>query len=253
MGFNNELGLSIRKNHFWAKWIYLFIAVCIPASNVFASEADLRLPDLKSVSFLGVTGWTLLSWGLLVCVLGMVFGAVMFSNLKNLPVHKSMKDISELIYATCKTYLLSQMKFLGILWVFIGAIILVYFGFLKNGGVGWGNVAIILFFSLVGIAGSVTVAWFGIRINTFANSRSAFAALRGKPFPTYAIPIRSGISIGMLLISIELLIMLAIILFVPADLAGYCFIGFAIGESLGAAALRIAGGISLRLRISVPI
>jgi K(+)-stimulated pyrophosphate-energized sodium pump len=217
------------------------------SSRAFASEADLKLPNLSdpSIQFLGMTGHDLLSWGLLICVLGMVFGGIMFVNLKNLQVHKSMKDISELIYATCKTYVLNQMKFLGILWLFIGAIMIVYFGWLKP--VGPTNVLIIVLFSLVGIAGSVTVAWFGIRINTFANSRSAFAALKGKPFPTYAIPIRSGISIGMLLICIELLIMLAIILYVPGDLAGYCFVGFAIGESLGAAALRIAGGIFTKI------
>jgi K(+)-stimulated pyrophosphate-energized sodium pump len=214
-------------------------------SQTFASEADLKLPDLGSVSFLGMPGNSLLTCGLVVCLLGLLFGEVMFLNLKNLPVHKSMKDISELIYETCKTYVFSQMRFLSVLWLFIGAIIVVYFGWLRP--VGAAHVLIIVLFSLVGIAGSVTVAWFGIRINTFANSRSAFASLRGKPFPTYAIPIRAGISVGMLLISIELLIMLAILLYVPGDLAGFCFIGFAIGESLGAAALRIAGGIFTKI------
>ena len=249
MGLREGFGLWLRETRGLAFRVFALFMFFTLASNVFASEADLKLPDLRTVNFLGISGWNLLCGGILICLLGMVFGAIMFNNLKNLPVHKSMRDISELIYETCKTYLQNQMRFLAFLWLFIGAIMVVYFGFLKNGGqgVGWGNVAIIVFFSLVGIAGSVTVAWFGIRINTFANSRSAFAALRGKPFPTYAIPIRAGISIGMLLISIELIIMLAIILFVPGNLAGYCFIGFAIGESLGAAVLRIAGGIFTKI------
>src|SRR6266850_2716987 len=166
-------------------------------------------------------------------------------HLKNLPVHRAMREISELIYETCKTYLLTQGKFLVILWGFIAAIILLYFGLLLH--FEWTRVAIILFFSIVGIAGSYGVAWFGIRVNTFANSRTAFAALRAKPFPLYAIPLQAGMSIGMLLISVELLIMLIILLFVPGDYAGPCFIGFAIGESLGAAALRIAGGIFTKI------
>jgi K(+)-stimulated pyrophosphate-energized sodium pump len=194
---------------------------------------------------MGMPGHELLMWGLVVCLGGMVFGLVMFTNLKNLPVHKSMREISELIYETCKTYLFTQLKFIMVLWVFIGAIIVAYFGWLKP--VGATNVMIIVLFSLVGIAGSVAVAWFGIRINTFANSRTAFASLKGKPFPTYDIPLKSGISIGMVLISVELFIMLSIMLFIPGYLAGFCFIGFAIGESLGAAALRIAGGIFTKI------
>ncbi len=221
------------------------LAALLAAPMAFASEADLKLPDLGSVSFMGMPGTELLGWGLVVCLGGMFFGLAMFMNLKNLPVHKAMRDISELIYETCKTYLFTQVKFIMLLWVFIGAIIVTYFGMLKP--VGATNVAIIVFFSLVGIAGSVSVAWFGIRINTFANSRTAFAALKGKPFPTYDIPLKSGISIGMVLISVELLIMLAIMLVIPGELAGYCFIGFAIGESLGAAALRIAGGIFTKI------
>jgi K(+)-stimulated pyrophosphate-energized sodium pump len=220
-----------------------------------ASEADIKVPDLKnqsvSVTFLGLSGHNLLLWGLLICVLGLVFGFVMFNGLKKLPVHKSMRDISELIYETCKTYLFTQGKFIMLLWAFIGLIILVYFGVLKpigdSGGEVWRNVFVILAFSLVGIAGSYGVAWFGIRINTFANSRSAFSGLRGTPYPTYAIPLKAGISIGTLLICIELVIMLIILLFVPGHLAGVCFIGFAIGESLGAAALRIAGGIFTKI------
>jgi K(+)-stimulated pyrophosphate-energized sodium pump len=220
----------------------LGLAIALPAR---ASEADLVLPDLGSAYFMGIPGSTLLTWGILICVLGMLFGLGMYMQLKNLPVHKAMREISELIFATCKTYLFTQLKFILILWIFIGAIITIYFGWLKP--VGFGNMLIILLFSLVGIAGSFFVALFGIRINTFANSRAAFASLGGKPFPTYSIPLKAGISIGMLLISIELIIMLAILLYIPGNLAGFCFIGFAIGESLGAAALRIAGGIFTKI------
>src|SRR5688572_10581189 len=208
-------------------------------------EANLVLPDLGQVEFHGINSRTLLSAGLVVCMLGLVFGMVIFTQLRSLPVHGSMREISELIYETCKTYLITQGKFILILWIFIGVIISFYFGVLQHFELL--KVAIILFFSLVGIAGSYGVAWFGIRVNTFANSRAAFAGLRGRPFPIYAIPLRAGMSIGMLLISVELLLMLCILLFVPADYAGSCFIGFAIGESLGAAALRIAGGIFTKI------
>ncbi|HEY2094759.1 MAG TPA: sodium-translocating pyrophosphatase [Thermoanaerobaculia bacterium] len=209
------------------------------------TEANLVLPDLHSVSFLGISGHTLLSFGIIVCILGMLFGLVIFMQLKNLPVHSSMREISELIYETCKTYLTTQGKFILLLEVFIGAIMIVYFGFLRHFEVA--KVVTILIFSLIGIGGSYGVAWFGIRVNTFANSRSAFASLRGKPFPTYEIPLKAGMSIGTMLISVELIIMLCILLFVPRDYAGPCFIGFAIGESLGAAALRIAGGIFTKI------
>ncbi|HEX7193015.1 MAG TPA: sodium-translocating pyrophosphatase [Thermoanaerobaculia bacterium] len=209
------------------------------------TEANLVLPDLRNVSFLGISGQTLLSFGLIVCVLGMLFGLVIYIQLKNLPVHRSMREISELIYETCKTYLTTQGKFILLLEVFIGAIMIVYFGFLRHYEVA--KVVTILIFSLIGIGGSYGVAWFGIRVNTFANSRSAFASLRGKPFPTYEIPLKAGMSIGTMLISVELVIMLCILLFVPRDYAGACFIGFAIGESLGAAALRIAGGIFTKI------
>jgi K(+)-stimulated pyrophosphate-energized sodium pump len=209
------------------------------------TEANLVLPDLRSVSFLGINGHNLLLGGLVVCVFGLLFGIVMYSQLKNLPVHKSMLEISELIYETCKTYLITQGKFILALEVLIGTIMAIYFGLLRHFEAA--RVVTILAFSLVGIAGSYGVAWFGIRINTFANSRTAFASLRGKPFPTYSIPLRAGMSIGMLLISTELVIMLCILLFVPRDYAGPCFIGFAIGESLGAAVLRIAGGIFTKI------
>jgi K(+)-stimulated pyrophosphate-energized sodium pump len=220
-------------------------------------ESSLILPDLSAVLFHGVDGHTLLLGGLVICALGGLFGLVINTQLKNMPVHASMREISELIYETCKTYLTQQGKFLLILWLFIGAIAGLYFGMLAEtidpatGAVVRGfpltKVLIILFFSLVGIAGSYGVAWFGIRVNTYANSRTAFASLAGKPYPCYAIPIKAGMSIGMLLISVELVIMLIILLFIPGDYAGPCFIGFAIGESLGAAALRIAGGIFTKI------
>jgi K(+)-stimulated pyrophosphate-energized sodium pump len=212
-------------------------------------EAGLKLPDLTSVQFLGIDGHKLLLFGILFCVFGLIFGLVIYSRLKNLPVHRSMRDISELIYETCKTYLITQGKFLLVLWLFIAVVIVLYFGVLapvpgKSIAV---TLPIILAFSLIGIAGSYGVAWFGIRVNTFANSRTAFASLRGKPYAIYHTPLEAGMSIGMMLISVELLMMLLILLFVPGDYAGPCFIGFAIGESLGAAALRIAGGIFTKI------
>ena len=209
-------------------------------------EANLQLPDLTQVTFLnGISGYNLLMFGIIVCVLGLGFGLAIYMNLKKLPVHRAMREISELIYVTCKTYLTTQGKFILILEAFIAVVIVLYFGVLL--GFEPLRVAIILFFSLVGIAGSYGVAWFGIRVNTFANSRTAFASLEGKPFPLYAIPLKAGMSIGMMLISVELLIMLCILLFIPGSYAGPCFIGFAIGESLGAAALRIAGGIFTKI------
>src|SRR5580700_10113828 len=208
-------------------------------------EANLTLPDLSSVSFLGVDGHKLLLFGILSCVFGLAFGLTIFTRLKNLPVHRSMREISELIYETCKTYLITQGKFLLLLESFIAVVIVLYFGLLlKYEAI---RVIVILLFSVVGIAGSYGVAWFGIRVNTFANSRTAFAGLRGKPYPIYRIPLEAGMSIGMMLISVELLMMLVILLFIPRDYAGPCFIGFAIGESLGAAALRIAGGIFTKI------
>ena len=214
-------------------------------------EANLVLPDLGTVTFLGGTsGRSLLMVGLLVSALGLGFGLLTYGRLKNLPVHRSMLEVSELIYETCKTYLLTQGKFLLILWVFIAVIIGFYFGVLQ--GFPGGRVAIILIFSLVGIAGSYSVAWFGIRVNTFANSRTAFAALKGKPYPCYAIPLQAGMSIGMVLISVELLLMLIILLFIPGQFAGACFIGFAIGESLGAAASAWPAASSPRSPTSAP-
>ncbi|BDG03458.1 sodium-translocating pyrophosphatase [Anaeromyxobacter oryzae] len=222
------------------------------AAGGHGGEANLVLPDLRSQQFLGMSGHNLLLVGILVSIAGLVFGLVVANQLKNLAVHRSMREISELIYETAKTYLVTQGKFIAILWAFIAVIIVAYFGFLTTGpdgarGLGAARVVLILVMSLVGILGSSGVAWFGIRVNTYANSRAAFASLGGKPFPTYAIPLKAGMSIGTMLISVELLIMLCILLFIPVDLAGPCFIGFAIGESLGASALRIAGGIFTKI------
>src|SRR5688572_10536473 len=208
-------------------------------------EVNLVLPDLSSVDVGGYSSRGLLMVGIGVSALGMLFGLVILMQLKNLPVHRSMREISELIYETCKTYLITQGKFIAILEIFIAVVIVLYFGVLT--GLEPMRVVIILLFSIVGILGSYAVAWFGIRVNTYANSRAAFASLEGRPYPVYAIPLKAGMSIGMLLISVELLIMLAILLFIPGDYAGPCFIGFAIGESLGAAALRIAGGIFTKI------
>src|ERR1700723_2738712 len=234
----------------------IFSLVILSASAALAQpapeasgEAGLKLPDLSSVSFLGIDGHRLLMVGILFCIAGLGFGLAIYTRLKNLPVHRAMLEISELIYETCKTYLITQGKFLLLLWVFIAVVIVLYFGVLAP--VPGKSVAVtlptILAFSLIGMAGSYGVAWFGIRVNTFANSRTAFASLRGKPYPIYHTPLEAGMSIGMMLISVELLMMLLILLFIPGDYAGPCFIGFAIGESLGAAALRIAGGIFTKI------
>ena len=252
MATTTSLGRRIRTT---SAFVLTFLIGCTAAlaqtgGESVGGEASLKLPDLSQVTFLGtIDGHKLLMIGLLFCALGLLFGLVIYTKLKNLPVHRAMLEISELIYETCKTYLITQGKFILILWAFIAVIIAVYFGWLspvpgKSIGV---TLPIILMFSLVGIAGSYGVAWFGIRVNTFANSRTAFAGLKGKPYPIYQIPLEAGMSIGMMLISVELLIMLFILLFVSGDYAGPCFIGFAIGESLGAAALRIAGGIFTKI------
>ena len=237
--------------------ITLLAALCLTPAAWAASEANLVVPDLSSQQFFGLSGSTLLTIGIGVCIAGLIFGLIIYIQLKNMPVHESMREISELIYETCKTYLITQGKFLLLLWAFIAVIMAWYFGWLSSHedavtgeihyGMPWGKIAVILLCSLVGIAGSYAVAWFGIRINTFANSRTAFATLPGKPYPAHAIPLKAGMSIGMALISIELAVMLVILLWIPGDYAGACFIGFAIGESLGAAALRIAGGIFTKI------
>ncbi len=239
-----------RQAKFAAVVLGLLAPALAGAQEQASGEAGLKLPDLHSVSFLGgISGYNLLAIGLIFCVGGLLFGLAIFVRLKNLPVHRTMREMSELIYETCKTYLVTQGKFILLLWVFIAAIIALYFGWLAPvpGKSIWVTLPIILLFSLIGIAGSYGVAWFGIRVNTFANSRTAFAGLRGKPYLCMAIPLEAGMSIGMMLISVELLIMLGIFLVIPGDYAGPCFIGFAIGESLGAAALRIAGGIFTKI------
>ena len=239
-----------RQAKFAAVLLGLLAPALAGAQEQASGEAGLKLPDLHSVSFLGgISGYNLLALGLIFCVGGLLFGLAIFVRLKNLPVHRTMREMSELIYETCKTYLVTQGKFILLLWVFIAAIIALYFGWLAPvpGKSIWVTLPIILLFSLIGIAGSYGVAWFGIRVNTFANSRTAFAGLRGKPYLCMAIPLEAGMSIGMMLISVELLIMLGIFLVIPGDYAGPCFIGFAIGESLGAAALRIAGGIFTKI------
>ncbi|HEY4016179.1 MAG TPA: sodium-translocating pyrophosphatase [Polyangiaceae bacterium] len=232
-----------------ATWLWgatSYAQTAAAAATHGADEGSLRVPsEMDTQLFFGLPASHLLMGGLVVCALGIAFGLVVYVQLKNAPVHKSMLEVSELIFETCKTYLVTQAKFLGVLWLFIGSVIVVYYGFLK--GESAGIVLLVLVFSVIGIAGSATVALFGIRVNTFANSRTAFASLRGKPYPVYAIPLKAGMSIGMLLISIELALMLCILTLVPHEYAGKCFIGFAVGESLGAAALRVAGGIFTKI------
>ncbi len=215
------------------------LAMTLVPAMAFASELDLKLPTLdpaqRQLMFVGIA----------VCVVGMLFGLVMFNQVRNMPAHQSMLDVSNTIYETCKAYLLKQGQLLMVLEAFIAACIVYYFGFLQH--LEAGRVITIILFSILGILGSYSVAWFGIRMNTYANSRTAFAALKGKPTPVYEIPLQAGMSIGVLLICVELIMMLAILLFIPAENAGACFLGFAIGESLGASALRIAGGIFTKI------
>ncbi|HCE46056.1 MAG TPA: sodium-translocating pyrophosphatase [Lentisphaeria bacterium] len=227
---------------------FLSATMC-STTNLFAGEADIKIPDLSRISFniLGsdVSGLSLMYAGLVVCVIGLVFGWIQYKQTKDLPVHKSMADVSQTIWETCKTYLFQQGKFLAVLWALIGLCMVYYFGFLNKMSVF--NVAVILSCSILGILGSYGVAWFGIRINTRANSRSAFAALRGTPWLALAIPLKSGMSVGLLLVSVELFFMICILSFLPEHLVGACFIGFAIGESLGASVLRICGGIFTKI------
>ena len=230
------LGATARVGGLMATRIFAILLTMLAGASALLAqapeqaaggEANLKLPDLSSVSFLGINGHTLLLYGIVICIFGLIFGMTIFLRLKNMEVHASMREISELIYETCKTYLVTQGKFLLLLEIFIAIIIVLYFGVLLK--FEFMRVAIILVFSLVGIGGSFGVAWFGIRVNTFANSRTAFASLRGKPYACYHTPLEAGMSIGMMLISVELLMMLFILLFIPGDYAGPCFIGFAIG------------------------
>ena len=228
------------------KWGAVAATVSV-TSMARASEADIRIPDLSQVSFFGgaLSGTAVLMIGLAVCVIGGIYGWLQYIQTKNLPVHPSMSAVSQIIWETCKTYLFQQGKFLAMLWVLIAACMVYYFGVLAHNTAG--HVAVILAASVLGILGSYGVAWFGIRINTVANSRAAFSALKGNPLATLLIPLKSGMSVGLLLVATELFFMICILAFLPSDLAGPCFIGFAIGESLGASALRICGGIFTKI------
>ena len=228
------------------KILSLLAIVLLPLFSM-ASEADLPIPDMKDSFFpaLGIDGWTLLMWGFIVIVIGILFGIYQYATIKKTPVHKSMAEISNIIYETCKTYLLQQGKFLLILFGIVGVIMTYYFLGLAHVSVP--KVLLILFWTVIGILGSYGVAWFGIRINTKANSRTSFAALNNNAFNVMSIPLQSGMSVGLLLVCVELIMMLIILLFVPGESAGACFVGFAIGESLGASALRIAGGIFTKI------
>ncbi len=222
------------KSYPWKQAGVLATALAASASPALASEADIHIPDLNSVKFLGgsLSGSNVLMIGLAVCILAMIYGWMQYVQTKNLPVHKSMADVSQIIWETCKTYLFQQGKFLAGLWILIAVCMGYYFGVLS--GHSPGHVVIILPASVLGILGSYGVAWFGIRINTVANSRAAFSALKGNPLATLLIPLKSGMSVGLLLVAIELFFMICILAFLPGELAGPCFIGFAIGESLGA-------------------
>src|SRR5215470_2129128 len=236
----------MKYNRYWV-WIFLLLLALGSATGVYASESDIRIPPLSDVKFSGlggVQGLTLMYAGLVICVLGAIFGLVQYKQTKALPVHKAMANVSNTIWETCKTYLIQQGKFLAILWVLIAACMIYYFKFLQ--GQDFGKVIVILLCSILGILGSYGVAWFGIRINTTSNSRTAFSALRGNPLATLGIPLRSGMSVGLLLVAVELFFMICILMFLK-DMAGPCFIGFAIGESLGASALRICGGIFTKI------
>ncbi len=233
---------------FLTKWNRIFGAIFCALAGLFvasmpsmASEANLVVPNLSQHP----ASYNLLLIGIGICIAGLVYGLIEYVGVKNKPAHKSMLEIGNLIFETCKTYLIQQGKFLLILELFIAACIGFYFGYLQQMKVY--EVATILAMSVVGILGSYSIAWFGIRMNTLANARTAFASLKGEPYQILGLPLRTGMSIGLLLVSVELLIMLSILLFIPGHLAGACFIGFAIGESLGASALRVAGGIFTKI------
>jgi len=225
----------------------LALLLAASVTPAFASESDIHIPDLTSVSFFNgsLTGMNVLMIGLVVCALGVAYGWMQYIQTRNLPVHASMGAVSQIIWETCKTYLFQQGKFLAALWVLIAVCMTYYFGVLSENSAG--HVVVILLASVLGILGSYGVAWFGIRINTVANSRAAFSALKGNPLATLLIPLKSGMSVGLVLVAIELFFMICILRFLPSDLSGPCFIGFAIGESLGASALRICGGIFTKI------
>jgi K(+)-stimulated pyrophosphate-energized sodium pump len=225
----------------------LIVSLFTAGTASAAALDELNFPDFSQVTVLGMNGDTFLMLCMGICFVGMVIGMVLFLSVRKMPAHKSMLEVSELIYETCKTYLITQVRFILLLAVFVGVIIVAYYAWLAANPMSIGQVLIVLLWTLIGIAGSCGVAWFGIRVNTYANSRAAFVSLRGKPYPTYMVPLRSGMSIGTMLISTELVLMFIIILFIPATYAAACFIGFAIGASLGASVLRIAGGIFTKI------
>ena len=230
-----------------AGWLLVGAALVLAFTGapVLAGEADIKLPDLNTIKFGSLPGMTILKVGLVVCLVGLVFALIQYFQIKGLPAHSSMANVSETIWETCKTYLIQQGKFLVILWIVIAACMYYYFRNLQDKPVG--EFVWIIACSILGILGSYGVAWFGIRINTKANSRSAFAALKGTPLDALLIPMKSGMSVGLLLVSVELFFMIMILGFLPKDVVGPCFIGFAIGESLGASALRVAGGIFTKI------
>src|SRR5215831_14886406 len=237
----------MKNNRYWL-WAVVLIITFGATFGVSASEADIHIPDLTQVRFAGlggVSGAALMYAGLVVCLIGAIFGLIQYKQTKALPVHSSMGSVSNTIWETCKTYLFTQGRFLAILWVLIACCMVYYFKVLQHNTMS--NVVVILLASILGILGSYGVAWFGIRINTVSNSRTAFSALKGNPFATLGIPLRSGMSVGLLLVCVELFFMICILVFLPPDLVGPCFIGFAIGESLGASALRICGGIFTKI------
>src|SRR6266403_5880326 len=236
------------RNNKYVMRLLLFLLTVLASGAAFAGESDIKIPPLDAVKFSGlggITGAQLMYFGLAICLVGAAFGLVQYKQTRSLPVHKSMADVSNTIWETCKTYLFTQGKFLAILWVLIAACMVYYFMGLQHEAVG--KVVIVLLCSILGILGSYGVAWFGIRINTTANSRTAFSALKGNPLATLGIPLRSGMSVGLLLVCVELFFMICILMFLPRDLVGPCFIGFAIGESLGASVLRICGGIFTKI------
>src|SRR5882724_3587457 len=257
---NSPADLKSMKKNKLGFWAVLLVALFGGSMGCFASEASIPIPDLTQVKFDGlggIHGSTLMFLGIGICLIGAIFGLIQYGKTKSLPVHESMGQVSNTIWETCKTYLFTQGKFLAILWLLIGGCMVYYFGFLTenldpatgqplpSGTVAF-NVVIILLASILGILGSYGVAWFGIRINTVANSRTAFSVLKGNPLATLGIPLRSGMSVGLLLVCVELFFMICILMFLK-QLAGPCFIGFAIGESLGASVLRICGGIFTKI------
>src|SRR6266566_2759058 len=234
------------KRKIW--FLALLLVLSGGVASALGGEADINIPDLRQVKFDGlggISGTVLMYLGIVICAIGAAFGLVQYRQTKSLPVHESMRNVSNIIWETCKTYLFTQGKFLAILWLLIAACMIYYFKVLQGNSLG--HVVVILLASILGILGSYGVAWFGIRINTVANSRTAFSALKGNPLATLGIPLRSGMSVGLLLVAVELFFMICILIFLPQDLIGPCFIGFAIGESLGASVLRICGGIFTKI------